>query len=464
MKESVSLREVFNNSSNYIDKSVDVKGWVRSVRVSKKFSFVVINDGTCHKDFQAIIDSDVNHYDEIKKLMTGASISLTGKIVISHGKNQTVEMQANSFTLIGLTDDSYPLQKKKTSLEFLREKAHLRARTRTISAALRIRHVISKATHDFFDENEFYYVNTPIITASDCEGAGDMFKVTTLNIDTNNKSADNPQIKDYFHKPTFLTVSGQLEGEALALGLGKIYTFGPTFRSENSNTSRHLSEFWMIEPEVSFAGLNEICLLSENYIKYFIKETLKKCQDEIDFLEKTYSEGLKDRLENVISSRFNQTTYTKAIEILKEASKKTKFEYPVEWGSDLQTEHERYLAEVHFKGPVIVTDYPKEIKSFYMKLNEDGKTVKAMDVLLPGVGEIIGGSEREDDYNLLLDRMKECGLKEDDYWWYLDLRKYGSVPHAGFGLGLERAVMYVTGLSNIRDVIPFPRYPGHAEF
>lgn len=444
-----------------VGQTVTVKGWVRSLRNSKKFSFMVVNDGSGHKDLQVVVDGTLANYEEVTKLGLHSSVEVTGLLVASQGKGQTVEMQASAVKVVGTVPEEYPLQKKETSLEFLRENAHLRPRTQLFGSVMRVRHVLAKATHDFFDGRGFYWLHTPIITSSDCEGAGEMFRVTTLPM------GEKPNFdKDYFAKETFLNVSGQLEGECYALAMGKIYTFGPTFRSENSNTARHLAEFWMIEPEVAFADLDDVAQLGADYIQYMIKTAMEKCPDELALLAQKNDPSLLETLQHVATSPFARVSYTEAVEILQKA--KTgghKFEINTpEWGGDLATEHERYLCEIHFKKPTIVTDYPKEIKSFYMKLNEDGKTVRCMDILVPGVGEIIGGSQREDDYQKLLSTMKAKGLNEQDYWWYLDLRKFGSVPHSGFGLGFERAVMYVTGMSNIRDVIPFPRTPRNAEF
>ncbi|MBY0516268.1 MAG: asparagine--tRNA ligase [Bacteriovoracaceae bacterium] len=451
-----------------VEQTHTVKGWVKSLRNSKKFSFMVLNDGSSQKDLQIVIDATLSNYEEVTKIGLHSSVVITGLVVASQGKGQSVEMQAKSVTLIcGVTED-YPLQKKETSLEFLRENAHLRARTQLFSAVFRIRHVLAKATHDFFDQEGYYYLHTPIITASDCEGAGDMFRVSTLPINDAPKT-DKGAVdfsKDYFAKETFLNVSGQLEGEAYALALGKIYTFGPTFRSENSNTARHLAEFWMIEPEVAFADLDDVAKLASDYIQFMIKTAMEKCPDELALLSQKNNPDLLSTLTHVANSEFARVTYTDAVDILKKAQTGGhKFEFAApDWGGDLATEHERYLCEIHFKKPTIVTDYPKKIKSFYMKLNADGKTVRCMDILVPGVGEIIGGSQREDDHGKLLERMLASKLDPKDYWWYLDLRKFGGAPHAGFGLGFERAVMYITGMSNIRDVIPFPRTPRNAEF
>lgn len=446
--------------------TVLIKGWVRSLRKSKKFSFIAINDGSDQNGIQVVADAVLENYEEIKSIVTGYSLAIEGELVESQGRGQKFEIVAKSVKVIGTVPENYPLQKKATSLEFLRENAHLRNRTNTFGAVFRVRHGLAMATHEFFNKRRFYYLNTPIVTASDCEGAGELFRVSTLSEKepplTDKGEVDYSQ--DYFGKPTYLTVSGQLEAETFALGLGNVYTFGPTFRSENSNTPRHLAEFWMIEPEMAFADLDDAAELAKDYIQYMIDYALTHYHEEISFLSERYDKGLVERLEHVRKTPFAKITYTEAIDILQKNKDKEKFEFPVDWGVDLQTEHERFLAEKHFDAPVIVTDYPKEIKAFYMKLNEDGKTVRAMDVLVPGVGELIGGSQREDDLATLTSRMEECHLDQKDYWWYLDLRKMGGCPHAGFGLGFERAVMYLTGMSNIRDVIPYPRTPKNCEF
>ena len=449
-----------------VDQTVIIRGWIKSLRQSKKFSFVVLNDGTTQKDLQVVIDATLPNYEEVVKLTLGSSVEIEGLIVASNGK-QPVEMQAKRFHIYCANSEDYPLQKKETSLEYLRDIAHLRSRTNTFSAVFRLRHELAQATHEFFTNESFTYLHTPVITASDAEGAGEMFRVSTLPLDKlpkNDKGVIDFK-QDYFGRETFLSVSGQLEAETFAVGgLGRVYTFGPTFRSENSNTARHLSEFWMVEPEAAFFTLEDNAALASQYVKHLIKRSLEKCGDELEFLSSRYSPDNLKTLEHVMNSPFEMVTYTKAIDILTEVSKTHKFDFPVKWGIDLQTEHERFLAEQYFKRPVIVTDYPKEIKSFYMKQNEDGKTVRAMDVLVPGVGELIGGSQREDSYEKLINRMNELKMDTTNYWWYLDLRKYGSVPHSGFGLGFERAVMYISGMNNIRDVIPFPRTPKNAEF
>ena len=449
-----------------IGKEITIKGWIKSVRTPKNFSFIELNDGSQLDGIQIVADSTIENYEEIlKDLTTGASLCVKGKVVKSPGKEQAFEIHATKIEVVGKCDaETYPLQKKRHSFEFLRTIAHLRPRTNTIGAVARVRNALCFATHNFFHERGFLYVHTPIITTSDCEGAGQMFKVTTLDNKkpplTKEGKVDYTQ--DFFEKPTFLTVSGQLEAEVYACALSDIYTFAPTFRAENSNTSRHLAEFWMIEPEMAFADLNDDMDCAEEYLKYCIKYVLDNCKQDLELFNKFISKGLIDKLQHIVKTPLERLTYTNAIEILKKATKK--FEFPIEWGKDLQSEHERYLAEEHFKKPVILIDYPKEIKSFYMRLNDDDKTVAAMDVLVDGVGEIIGGSQREERLDVLEKRMDESNLPKEDYWWYLELRKYGSVPHAGFGLGLERLVQFATGMENIRDVIPFPRYPGHAEF
>ncbi|MBL7665314.1 MAG: asparagine--tRNA ligase [Bacteriovoracaceae bacterium] len=464
MSRRFQLKEIF--SKEIKDTEGCVKGWVKSVRTAKWGAFVVINDGSAQKDLQCVVDATLANFETtVKQLTIGCSVSVTGKLVESQGKVKSIEMQTTQIELIGNVMEDYPLQKKATSLEFLREVAHLRSRTNTFGAVFRIRHHLAFATHKFFHDRGFFYLHTPIITSSDCEGAGEMFRVSTLDL-KNPPLNDKKQIdftKDYFARETFLNVSGQLEAETYALGMGAVYTFGPTFRSENSNTARHLSEFWMVEPEVAFNDLDDNAQLATDYLKYLISYAMEHCPEEMAFLHGNYSPDLGKTLMHVLESPFEKITYTNAVEIIKKSNKK--FEYgTVEWGKDLQTEHERFLAEEHFKRPVIVTDYPKAIKAFYMKQGQDGKTVRAMDVLVPGVGEIIGGSQREDDLEKLKTRMKEMHLPEENYWWYLDLRRFGSVPHAGFGLGFERAVMYITGMTNIRDVIAFPRFPRNAEF
>lgn len=464
MSEYMLVKKVYQTKP--VDQVITIRGWVKSLRNSKKFSFMMINDGSNHRDLQVIIDGTMDNYEAVSKLLMGSSVEVTGLLVASQGK-QPVEMQAQKVHIYCANTEDYPLQKKETSLEYLREIAHLRARTNTFSAVFRLRHELAQATHEFFSKESFAYLHTPIITASDAEGAGEMFRISTLNLDklprTDKGLIDFKQ--DYFGRETFLSVSGQLEAETFAVGgLGRVYTFGPTFRSENSNTARHLSEFWMVEPEAAFYTLEDNARLATAYVKHLINHALKKCPDELEFLSERYAPENLKTLEHVTSSDFQMVTYTDAVKILEDAAKSHKFEFNASWGADLQTEHERFLAEVYFKRPTIVTDYPKDIKSFYMKLNADGKTVRAMDVLVPGIGELIGGSQREENYDLLVARMDEMKMDKSGYWWYLDLRKYGSVPHSGFGLGFERAVMYISGMSNIRDVIAFPRSPKNAEF
>lgn len=448
-------------------QDVLVKGWVRTRRDSKQVTFVAINDGSSIKNIQVVVDVDKFDAEELKRISTGACVSIIGALVESQGGGQRVEIQAKEIEILGDCDNTYPLQKKGHSWEFLRDVAHLRPRSNTFGAVFRIRHNMAIAIHQFFHERGFFYFHTPIITASDCEGAGQMFQVTTKNL-YDLKKDENGQIiydDDFFGKQASLTVSGQLEGELAATALGSIYTFGPTFRAENSNTPRHLAEFWMIEPEVAFNDINDNMDLAEDFIKYCIRWALDNCKDDIEFLNNMIDKELIDRLNFVIKNDFIRLPYTEGIEILEKAvANGHKFEFPVFWGCDLASEHERYLVEQHFKCPVILTDYPKEIKAFYMKMNDDGKTVRAMDVLFPKIGEIIGGSEREENYDKLLSRIEELGIPMKDMWWYLDTRKYGTCPHSGFGLGFERLLLFVTGMANIRDVIPFPRTPGKADF
>ena len=446
--------------------NVSVKGWVRTKRGSKAVNFVALNDGSIIHSIQIVIDPSAFDENIIKNITTGASIGVKGKLIESAGSGQNVEIHAESIELYGKADpETYPLQKKGHSMEFLREIAHLRVRTNTFGAVFRIRHALSFAIHKYFNDIGYFYLHSPIITSSDAEGAGEMFRVTTLDPSNPPLTEDGKSVdysKDFFGRPTNLTVSGQLEGELAALAMGGIYTFGPTFRAENSNTPRHLAEFWMIEPEVAFNDIHDNMDLAEDFLKYLIDYALKNCSDDLEFFNKMVDNELLARLKFVLENKFVRLGYTEAIKILKESGQK--FEFPVDWGIDLQAEHERFLVEKHFKKPVILTDYPKVIKAFYMKLNDDGKTVRAMDVLFPRIGEIIGGSEREENYDKLLGRIREMGLPEDELWWYLDTRRFGTVPHAGFGLGFERLMLFVTGMSNIRDVIPFPRTPKNAEF
>ncbi len=455
--------DIFN--PELLDTDVCVKGWVRTRRGNKHVQFVALNDGSIIKNIQIVFDMSVFTDEQLRPITTGASLCVTGRLVASMGKGQTCEIQAQTLEVYGTADPAeYPLQKKGHSLEFLREIAHLRPRTNTFGAILRVRSVLAYAIHRFFNEKGFFYLNTPLITESDCEGAGAMFQVTTLPLDNPPRTEDGKvdYSKDFFGKAAALTVSGQLEGELGATALGAIYTFGPTFRAENSNTPRHLSEFWMIEPEMAFYEIEDNMDLAEEFIKYCISFALEKAKDDIEFLSQMYDPELVERLRFVVNNKFVRLTYTEGVKILEESGHK--FDFPVYWGADLQSEHERYLVEQHFKRPVILTDYPKEIKAFYMKQNEDGRTVRAMDVLFPKIGEIIGGSEREADYEKLLTRINELGIPMKDMWWYLDTRKFGTVPHSGFGLGFERLVLFVTGMANIRDVIAFPRYPGNANF
>ncbi len=452
-------------SPDMIGKEVDVMGWVRTRRGNKHVQFVALNDGSTIRSVQIVFDLTLFSDDDLRPVTTGSAIHVKGLLVESQGRGQSCEVQAQTLEVFGTADPAtYPLQKKGHSLEFLREIAHLRPRTNTFGAVLRIRSALAFAIHKFFQERGFYYLNTPLITASDCEGAGAMFQVTTLDIANPPRDEEGrvDYSADFFGKPTALTVSGQLEGELGATALGAIYTFGPTFRAENSNTPRHLSEFWMIEPEVAFIDIADNMDLAEDFIKYCISYALERCHDDIEFLSQMYDQELEARLRSIVDSTFVRLTYTDGVKILQESGRK--FEFPVSWGIDLQSEHERYLVEEHFKCPVILTDYPKDIKAFYMKLNDDGRTVRAMDVLFPKIGEIIGGSEREASYEKLQQRIEELNIPMKDMWWYLDTRRYGTVPHAGFGLGFERLVLFVTGMTNIRDVIPFPRTPNNAEF
>ncbi len=443
-------------------KTVTLGGWIRSVRNSKTFGFIDLNDGTCFNGVQIVFDDKMQNFSEVEKLNAGSSILVKGSVVLTPEMRQPYEIHAEEINVLSATDESYPLQKKRHSVEFLREIAYLRPRTNLFNAAFRVRSETAFAIHNFFHEQGFVYIHTPIITGADCEGGSDVFRVTTHNIFDKEKMKEATPENDFFGKKVFLTPTGQLEGEAMALAFSKVYTFGPTFRSENSNTTRHASEFWMIEPEVAFCELSGNMELMEKMIKYLINHLLVHCKTEIEFFNKFVDTGLLERLNNVVNSDFAHVTYTEAIEILKKVN--DKFEYKVSWGSDLQSEHERYLCEQVYKKPLFVTDYPKDIKAFYMRLNDDGKTVAACDLLAPGIGEIIGGSEREERLDVLLQKIKECGLKEEDYWWYINLRKFGGVKHSGFGLGFERFLMYVTGISNIRDVQLFPRTPKNCEY
>ncbi len=459
------VRQLFRETDSFAEKEITVSGWIRTIRVSKSFGFIELNDGSFFKNLQIVIEEDkLENFKELSKLNVGAAVTATGTLVLTPDAKQPFELKAASVVVEGMSTPDYPLQKKRHSFEYLRTIAHLRPRTNTFAAVFRIRSMIAYAIHQFFQDRNFVYVHTPIITGSDCEGAGEMFKVTTLDLENLPKTKDGAvdYSEDFFGKPTNLTVSGQLNVETFCMAFRNVYTFGPTFRAENSNTTRHAAEFWMIEPEIAFAELGEDMDLAEDMLKYIINYCLENAPEEMAFFNQFVDKGLLDRLHNVVSNEFARITYTEAIDILKKNN--DRFEYQVEWGSDLQTEHERYLTEEVFKKPVFVTDYPKEIKAFYMKLNEDGKTVAAMDLLVPGIGEIIGGSQREENYDTLVQKMQECGLKKEDYGFYLDLRKYGTNKHAGFGLGFERAVMYITGMQNIRDVLPFPRTVGTAEY
>ena len=459
----IEIRELYKNQEAYLDKEITVGGWVRSIRDSKAFGFIVINDGTFFTPLQVVYHDDMENFEEISKLNVGAAVVVTGTLVATPQAKQPFEIQAKTVTVEGASAPDYPLQKKRHSFEYLRTIAHLRPRTNTFQAVFRVRSLTAYAIHKFFQERGFVYVHTPLITGSDCEGAGEMFQVTTMDLNNVPKNEDGSvdYSKDFFGKETSLTVSGQLNGETYAQAFRNIYTFGPTFRAENSNTTRHAAEFWMIEPEMAFADLDDDMFVAEAMLKYVINYVLENAPEEMNFFNSFVDKGLLERLHNVVSSDFARVTYTEAVELLEKHN--DKFEYKVTWGTDLQTEHERYLTEEVFKRPVFVTDYPKEIKAFYMKLNDDGKTVAAVDCLVPGIGEIIGGSQREDDYDKLKARMDELGLKEEDYKFYMDLRKYGSTRHAGFGLGFERCVMYLTGMGNIRDVIPFPRTVNNCE-
>lgn len=459
------IAQIFQEKESFADQPVQIGGWIRTTRDMKTFGFIELNDGSCFKNLQVVFESGVlENYKEIAKQNVGAALIVQGVIALTPEGKQPLECKATSITVEGASAPEYPLQKKRHSVEFLRTIAHLRPRTNLFSAAFRVRSIAAHAIHTFFQEQGFVYIHTPIITANDCEGAGEMFRVTTLDPERLPKTEDGTVdcTQDFFGKSANLTVSGQLNAESFAMAFGDVYTFGPTFRAENSNTARHAAEFWMIEPEMAFADLQDDMKMAEQMIRFVISAVLEQCPDEMQFFNSFVDKGLLERLKGVVNSDFGHVTYTEAIEILKNA--KVQFEYPVEWGCDLQTEHERYLTEQHFDRPIFVTDYPKEIKAFYMRLNDDGKTVAAMDCLVPGIGEIIGGSQREERLDILESRMLELSLDPADYWWYLDLRRYGGTKHAGFGLGFERMVMYLTGISNIRDVIPHPRTVGNADF
>ena len=463
-KEFLTVKELYRQKEEYIGKTVKVAGWIRTSRLSKNFGFIELNDGSFFKNMQIVLDEKLENFKEIGKLPISSSILVEGKLVSTEGAKQPVEIHATNIVVEGESDNSYPLQKKRHTVEYLRTIAHLRPRSNMFSAVFRVRSVAAYAVHKFFQERNFVYAHSPIITGSDCEGAGEMFRITTLDLDNVPKTEEGKidYSQDFFGKEANLTVSGQLNAEIMALAFRNVYTFGPTFRAENSYTGRHASEFWMIEPEIAFADLEDNMELAEDMVKYIINYVLENCPEEMEFFNAFVDKGLLERLHNIVNSDFIRITYTKAVELLLESGQK--FEYPVEWGRDLQTEHERYITEQIFKAPVFVTDYPKDIKAFYMRLNEDGKTVRAMDLLVPGVGEIIGGSQREEREDVLLERIEEFGLNKEDYWWYLELRKFGTATHSGFGLGFERMIMYLTGVSNIRDVIPFPRTPKNCEF
>ncbi|MBB6625498.1 asparagine--tRNA ligase [Clostridium gasigenes] len=464
MEKVVLIKSLYRNSEEHLSKKVKISGWIRTLRASNAFGFIEINDGSFFKNVQVVFDNKLENFKEISKLPINSSLTVIGTLVATPDSKQQFEIQATEVIVEGMSQSDYPLQKKRHSFEYLRTIAHLRPRTNAFSAVFRVRSVAAYAIHKFFQEKGFVYTHTPILTGSDCEGAGEMFKVTTLDLDKTPKTEEGAidYSKDFFGKESNLTVSGQLNAECFALAFRNVYTFGPTFRAENSNTARHAAEFWMVEPEIAFADLEDNMELSEEMLKYVISYVMAECPEEMDFFNQFVDKGILDRLNHVVSSDFAKVTYTEAVEILKATDKK--FDYKVEWGIDLQTEHERYLTEEHFKKPLFVTDYPKDIKAFYMRVNEDGKTVAAMDLLVPGIGEIIGGSQREERLDVLTKRLADLNLNEEDYWWYLELRKYGETKHAGFGLGFERLIMYITGMSNIRDVIPFPRTTGQSDF
>lgn len=459
------IKDIYQQTDKFSQKTVTLGGWIRNIRDSKAFGFIDLNDGSCFKSVQVVFERAViENYDEISRLNIGSAVVVKGVVAVTPEMKQPFEIKAVEIEIEGVSTPDYPLQKKRHTVEYLREQAYLRPRTNLFSAVFRVRSEVAFAIHRFFNDRGFVYVHTPLITASDCEGAGEMFRVTTLDVDNPPRNEDGSIdfSQDFFGKSANLTVSGQLEGETYAMAFGNIYTFGPTFRAENSNTTRHAAEFWMIEPEIAFADLNDDIELAWDMIQYIINHVLTHCAQEIDFFNSFVDKELKDRLTTLAKSDYQKVTYTEAVELLKKSG--ADFKYPVEWGCDLQTEHERYLTEQVYKKPVFVTDYPKEIKSFYMRLNDDQKTVAAMDLLVPGVGEIIGGSQREERLDILTARMAELGLKEEDYWWYLNLRRFGGTKHAGYGLGFERIIMYLTGVSNIRDVIPYPRTVGNAEY
>ena len=464
MAKSTLIRTLYRNTDEFLSKEVIISGWIRTLRASNAFGFIEINDGSFFKNIQVVFENKLENFKEISKLPISSSLTVVGTLVATPDAKQPFEIQAKSIIIEGMSNSDYPLQKKRHTFEYLRTIAHLRPRSNAFAATFRVRSVAAYAIHKFFQDQNFVYTNTPLITGSDCEGAGEMFRVTTLD-PKNPPLTEDGKIdysKDFFGKETNLTVSGQLNGECFALAFRNIYTFGPTFRAENSNTTRHAAEFWMVEPEIAFADLNDDMELAESMLKYVIKYVMDECPEELQFFNQFVDKGLLERLNHVATSDFARVTYTEAVDILQNCGHK--FDYPVSWGIDLQTEHERYLTEQHFKKPLFVTDYPKDIKAFYMRLNEDNKTVAAADLLVPGIGEIIGGSQREERLDVLKNRMAELGLNEKDYWWYLELRKYGETKHAGFGLGFERLIMYITGMSNIRDVIPFPRTTGSSEF
>ncbi|SFC67381.1 asparagine--tRNA ligase [Clostridium uliginosum] len=464
MKNVVLIKKIYRETDEFLSKEITLSGWIRTLRASNAFGFIEVNDGSFFKNIQVVFDDKLGNFKEISKLPISSSITVVGALVATPNAKQPFEVQAKEIIIEGMSSSDYPLQKKRHTFEYLRSIAHLRPRSNAFSATFRVRSVAAYAIHKFFQDQNFVYTHTPIITGSDCEGAGEMFRVTTLDLKSPELTKDGAidYSKDFFGKETNLTVSGQLNAECFALAFRNIYTFGPTFRAENSNTTRHAAEFWMIEPEIAFADLQDDMELAEAMLKYVIEYVMQECPEELQFFNQFIDKSLLERLNHVVSSDFARVTYTEAVEILEKCGKE--FDFPVSWGIDLQTEHERYLTEEHFKKPLFVTDYPKEIKAFYMRMNEDNKTVAATDLLVPGIGEIIGGSQREERLDKLKTRMAELNLNEEDYWWYLELRKYGETKHAGFGLGFERLIMYITGMTNIRDVIPFPRTPGTSEF